>query len=168
VPECGVGIPTTFNGTVTVDGAPAPDGTVITVLDEDGVPWGEVATSGGRYVVDAPESLPTQAPCFPFNGTMSFTADDVACAETGDATGGLKDLPLTCGAVATATPTVVPPTATVVVTATATPQPSPTALPPTGMGSSSEGGGFLWWPLALAAAALAAVAGLYTARRATR
>jgi len=36
------------------------------------------------------------------------------------------------------------------------------------MGSGGEGGGFLWWPLALAAAALTAVAGLYTARRAAR
>jgi hypothetical protein len=36
------------------------------------------------------------------------------------------------------------------------------------MGSPSEGGGFLWWPLALAAAALTCVAGLYTARTARR
>jgi hypothetical protein len=36
------------------------------------------------------------------------------------------------------------------------------------MGSTGEGGGFLWWPLALAAAALTCVAGLYTARTARR
>jgi hypothetical protein len=36
------------------------------------------------------------------------------------------------------------------------------------MGSPSDGGGFLWWPLALAAAALASAAGLFTARTARR
>jgi len=45
---------------------------------------------------------------------------------------------------------------------------TPTVLPPTGMGGMSGDGGFMWWPLALAAAALTSVAGLLTARWARR
>ena len=162
---CAPVIPGTYNGTVSINGAPAPDGTVVTATI-DGVEWATDTTSGGRYVFDVPASLPTTAPCFS-GGDITFTCDSATAAETATWNSGLHDLNLTCGAAATATPTVAPPT-TVTVTVTTTPIPSPTALPPTGMGSGGEGGGFLWWPLALAAAALTAVAGLYTARRAAR
>jgi hypothetical protein len=158
---CAPVIPGTYNGTVTVNGVPAPDGTTVTATI-GGVAWATDTTSGGRYVFDVPATLPTTEPCFS-GGEVSFTCDSAAAAETATWNSGLHDLNLTCGAAATATPTVAPPTVTV----TATPVATPTALPPTGMGSGGEGG-FLWWPLALAAAALTAVAGLYTARRATR
>jgi hypothetical protein len=60
-------------------------------------------------------------------------------------------------------------TTTVTVTTTATPAVTATpAKPPVTGGGPGGGDGFQWWPLALAAAALTAVAGLYTARRATR
>ena len=96
---------------------------------------------------------------------MTFTCDSATAAETATWNSGLHDLNLTCGAAATPTRNGRtaprdrdrrPDAAT------------PTVPPPTGAGSGGEGGGFLWWPLALAAAALTAVAGLYTARRATR
>lgn len=160
---CAPVIPGTYNGTVTVNGVPAPDGTTVTATI-GGVAWATDATSGGRYVFDVPASLPTQEPCFS-GGDITFTCDSAAATETATWNSGLHDLNLTCGAAATATPivTVAPPPVTVTVVPTGT----PVVPPPTGAGSSGDGG-FLWWPLALAAAALTAVAGLYTARRATR
>jgi hypothetical protein len=163
---CGPVFPTTFAGTVTVGGAPAADGTTISAVGSDGVTWATATTSGGSYNMDVPATMPVTAPCFP-GGTISFQCDGVSAAETGSATGGLKDLNLTCGAIAPASPTpeVTPtPTPTVEVT----PTPTATALPPTGMGGMGGDGGFMWWPLALAAAALTSVAGLFTARWARR
>jgi hypothetical protein len=161
---CAPVIPGTYNGTVTVNGAPAPDGTTITA-SIGGVAWATDTTSGGRYVFDVPATLPTTEPCFS-GGDVTFTCDGAAAAETATWNSGLHDLNLTCGAAATETPPAPPPaTETVtVVPATGT----PAGPPAVGMGSGGEGGDFLWWPLALAAAALTAVAGLYTARRATR
>lgn len=158
---CAPVIPGTYNGTVTINGVPAPDGTTITATI-GGIEWASDTTSGGRYVFDIPASLPTQEPCFS-GGEITFTCDGATAAETATWNSGLHDLNLTCGAAAT--PTVAPPTATATVTVSVTA--TPVAPPPTGMGSGGEGGGLLWWPLALAAAALTAVAGLYTARRAT-
>jgi len=157
---CGPVFPTTFAGTVSVDAVPAADGTTISALDSDGVVWATATTSGGSYNMDVPATMPVTEPCFP-GGTISFTCDGVAAAETGSATGGLKDLNLTCGPLATPEPTVEP-------TVEPTPEVTPTVLPPTGMGGMSGDGGFMWWPLALAAAALTSVAGLFTARWARR
>ena len=163
---CGPVFPTTFAGTVTIDGVPAADGTTITAMDSDGVSWATASTSGGSYNMDVPATMPVSEPCFP-GGTISFTCDGASAAETGSATGGLKDLNLTCGPIASPTPTV---TATPEATPTVEPTPAvtPTVAPPTGMGGMSGDGGFMWWPLALAAAALTSVAGLFTARWARR
>jgi hypothetical protein len=158
---CAPVIPGTYNGTVTVNGVPAPDGTTVTA-SIGGVAWATDTTSGGRYVFDVPATLPTTEPCFS-GGEVSFTCDSAAATETATWNSGLHDLNLTCGAASTAT---VPPPVTVTVTVVP-PTATPVAPPPTGMGAGGDGG-FLWWPLALAAAALIAVAGLYTARRATR
>ena len=164
---CGPVFPTTFTGTVMVDGQPAADGTAVSALDSEGASWGTTTTSGGSYTMDVPATMPVTAPCFP-GGTISFTCDSASAAETGQATGGLKTLNLTCGPTAppspTPTPTVAPPPSPTV----AAPTPTPTVLPPTGIGSMSGDGSFMWWPLALAAAALTSVAGLFTARRARR
>jgi len=168
VTYCDPVIPTTYTGIASSAGQPVPDGTTISALDSDGVVWATDDTTGGRYVLTVPATMAVSPPCFP-GGTISFTCGDATAAETSaDATGaGAKDLDLTCGAMVT--PTVVP---TVVVTptpgVTPTPIPTPTVLPPTGMGGMSGDGGFMWWPLALAAAALTSVAGLFTARWARR
>jgi hypothetical protein len=163
---CGPVFPTTFAGTVTVGGAPAADGTTISAIGSDGVTWATATTSGGSYNMDVPATMPVTEPCFP-GGTISFQCDGVSATETGSATGGLKDLNLTCAAIAPASPTVVV-TPTPTVTVVVTPTPTATALPPTGMGGMGGDGGFMWWPLALAAAALTSVAGLFTARWARR
>jgi hypothetical protein len=163
---CGPVFPTTFAGTVAVGGAPAADGTTISAIGSDGVTWATATTAGGTYSMDVPATMPVTEPCFP-GGTISFTCDGVSAAETGSATGGLKDLNLTCGAIAPPSPTVVV-TPTPTVTVVVTPTPTATALPPTGMGGMGGDGGFMWWPLALAAAALTSVAGLFTARWARR
>ena len=159
---CAPVIPGTYNGTVTVNGVPAPDGTTVTA-SIGGVAWATDTTSGGRYVFDIPTTLPTTEPCFS-GGEVSFTCDSAAAAESATWNSGLHDLNLTCGAAATAT---VVPTSAPTETATVAPTATPVAPPPTGMGAGGDGG-FLWWPLALAAAGITAVAGLYTARRATR
>ena len=171
---CTPPFPGTFGGTVTIDGVPAPDGTTISAMIGETV-WGTTTTSGGTYGVTIPEPVPQYPPCFPgIGGTteVSFRCDSVDATNTGiyNPSAGLVDLNLICGpAAATPTPQVTP---TVVVTATpkATPSPipTPTVLPPTGMGGMSGDGGFMWWPLALAAAALTSVAGLFTARWARR
>ncbi len=96
---CGPVFPTTFTGTVTVGGAPAPDGTLISAIGSDGITWATATTSGGTYLMDVPETMPITPPCFP-GGTISFMCDGNPAAETGQATGGLKDLNLTCGAAA--------------------------------------------------------------------
>ena len=169
VTYCDPVIPTTYTGIASSAGQPVPDGTTISALDSDGVVWATDDTTGGRYVLTVPATMAVSPPCFP-GGTISFTCDDATAAETSaDATGaGAKDLDLTCGAMVT--PTVAPPSPTVVVTPTVAPSPipTPTVLPPTGMGGMSGDGGFMWWPLALAAAALTSVAGLFTARWARR
>ena len=172
VTYCDPVIPTTYTGIASSAGQPVPDGTVIKALDSDGVVWSTDETSLGKYVMTIPAGMSSTPPCWK-GGTISFTCNDVPATETtADATGvGLKNLDLTCGALASPTPTVAPPSSpTVVVTPTVAPSPipTPTVLPPTGMGGMSGDGGFMWWPLALAAAALTSVAGLFTARWARR
>jgi hypothetical protein len=170
VTYCDPVIPTTYTGIASSAGQPVPDGTTISAVDSDGVVWATDETAAGRYVLTVPATMPVSPPCFP-GGTISFTCDSTTAAETSaDATGaGAKDLNLTCGALVTPTPTVVPtPTVPPTPKATPSPTPTPTVLPPTGMGGMSGDAGFMWWPLALAAAALTSVAGLFTARWARR
>jgi len=62
---CGPVFPTTFNGTVTVEGVPAADGTPISALDSDGVVWATATTSGGTYSMDVPETMPVTPPVSP-------------------------------------------------------------------------------------------------------
>ena len=94
---CDPVFPTTFRGTVTVHGQPAPDGTWISAIGSDELTWATTTTSGGSYNMDVPATMPVTEPCFP-GGTISFTCDGASATETGSATGGLKDLNLSCGA----------------------------------------------------------------------
>jgi len=153
-------IPGTYNGAVTIDGAPAPDGTTITALIGTAT-WGTATTSNGLYVVDVPATPPAVEPCFQA-GTVTFQCGSIVATETAEWSAGLNDLALTCVSA------VVPTTPTPTVEPTPMVEPTPTVLPPTGMGGMSGDGGFMWWPLALAAAALTSVAGLLTARSARR
>jgi len=162
---CDPVIPSTYTGTVTIDGQLAPDGTTITAIGSDGVTWATTTTSAGTYATEVPATMPVSPPCF-LGGIITFQCDGVAAAEDStQATGIPKTLDLTCGPLATPETT---PTATVEPTLTPTVEPTPTVLPPTGMGGMSGDGSFMWWPLALAAAAITSVAGLFTARWARR
>ena len=87
--------PTTFTGTVAICGEPAADGTLISAWGIYGVRWATGTTAGGSYAMDVPDVLPVEPPCFP-GGTISFTCDGMPAAETGEATGGLVHLDLTC------------------------------------------------------------------------
>jgi len=168
---CSPVIPGTYNGAVTLGAVPAPDGTTI-VVKRGGVEWGRTTTAGGRYVLDVPKGLQVNPPCFAdTSGPLTFECDGVTATETPNWASSVQDVNLTCAALTTPTATAtvtVTTTATATTTTTVVPTGTPAKPPTTGVGSGGEGGGFLWWPLALAAAALTAVAGLYTARRATR
>ena len=101
---CDPVFPTTFTGTVTVDGEPPPDGTLISAIGSDGLTWATTTTVSGSYDMVVPETMPVTSPCFP-GGTISFQCDGVPAAETGEATGGLQELNLTCGPLVPTTPT---------------------------------------------------------------
>jgi hypothetical protein len=98
---------TTFTGTVTVDGQPAPDGTTISAIGGDGLTWATTTTSGGSYAINVPDPVPVTPPCFP-GGMISFQCDGASAAETGLAGGGSQELNLTCGPLTPITPTVTP------------------------------------------------------------
>gem|GEM_PF-1389510 len=154
--------PGLYNGRVLKDGSPAAAGWEVTA-SIDGVEWASAIVSGGRYVMDIPNRLPTDD-CFE-PGTITFKLDGMTCEPTQEwASGGPHEVDLNCvSAEVTPTPTVEPtPTPTVEPTPTVQPTPTPTVLPPTGMGGMSGDGSFMWWPLALAAAAITSAAGLGT------
>jgi hypothetical protein len=163
----------TLSGSVTIDGVPAPAGTVIRVTKGGEVFGEETTTVDGQYAVNVLNRRLTDVypPCFTdILEALTITCDGaVATQAPTSVPAGISTLDLTCVGAAppTAVPTAPPPTAVPTVAPTAAPTATPVAPPPTGMGSSGDGS-FLWWPLALAAAALTAVVGLYTARKATR
>ncbi|MCJ7510192.1 MAG: hypothetical protein MUP14_04795, partial [Dehalococcoidia bacterium] len=158
---CDPVIPTPYTGTVMIGGQPVPDGTTVTAHDSTGQQWATDSTSGGKYVLTVPATMPAAAPCFT-PGTVTFKCGSVSADQNStQATGvGAKDLNLTCGGAAAASPTaqVTPkPSPTVAVTPTvhptviATAIPTPTVPPYTGVGGMGGDGSFMWWPLALAA-----------------
>lgn len=71
-------------------------GTTISAIASDGLTWATTTTSGGSYQMDVPATMPVTPPCFP-GGMISFQCDGVWAAETGEATGDLENLNLTCG-----------------------------------------------------------------------
>jgi hypothetical protein len=96
---CAPVFPGTYLGTVAVQGAPAPDGTVVRVLI-GGIEWAATTTSGGLYVLDVPQAMPVVPPCFA-GGQMTFTANGLSCEESPTWNSGLHNLNLTCGVLAT-------------------------------------------------------------------
>ena len=96
IPEyCPPVFPGTYTGTVTIDGSPAPNGTVISAIVE-GIVWASRVTSGANYVVDIPQTMPITPPCFQ-GGWITFYADGLACAPVVEWAPGLHDLNLDCG-----------------------------------------------------------------------
>ena len=141
----------TYAGSVRVDGQPAADGMVVTA-SVDAVQWGSTASSGGRYVMDIPDYMPSQAPCFD-GGTITFELNGGACSPSPDWASGLYEVDLVCQA-AVETP-VATPTATPEVTPT--PTVTPVAPPPTGGGGLLTGAAGLPWAAALGAGSILAL-----------
>jgi hypothetical protein len=96
--RAGVACPPVFIGTywgeVYVVGQTAPDGTVIKALIDD-VEWASTTTSDGDYLMDIPDHIPTEPPCFP-GGTLTFKCDSLIAAETPTWSPGSHDLNLNC------------------------------------------------------------------------
>jgi len=71
---CAINIPGTFYGAVTIDGQPAPAGTVIKVF-RGGFEFGSATvTEKGTYVVSIPSPAPIVPPCFESaGGQLTFT-----------------------------------------------------------------------------------------------
>jgi hypothetical protein len=99
VEMCGLVFPGTYLGTVTFQGAPAPDGTVVWA-SVGGILWASATASGGLYVLDAPSVLPVSPPCFA-GGQMTFTVGGLTCQESPTWSSGLHWLNLSCGELAT-------------------------------------------------------------------
>jgi hypothetical protein len=99
VEMCAPNFPGTYLGTVTVQGALAPDGTVVRV-SIGGIQWATATTSGGLYVLDVPAQMPVAPPCFA-PGHMTFTVDGLTCQESPTWSSGLHGLDLHCGELAT-------------------------------------------------------------------
>jgi hypothetical protein len=87
--------PGTYTGSVTIDGSPAANGTVISAIVE-GIEWSSDVTSGGNYVMNIPESIPVTLPCFE-GGWITFYADGLVCAPAVEFAPGLHLLNLDCG-----------------------------------------------------------------------
>jgi hypothetical protein len=96
---CAPIFPGTYLGTVTINGLPAPDGTVVHA-SIGGIEWATAVTSSGRYVVDVPQTMPVSPPCFE-GGWLSFAADGLTCQESPTWSPGLHNLNLECGEIAT-------------------------------------------------------------------
>jgi soluble lytic murein transglycosylase-like protein len=109
-------VPSTYSGTVRVDGEPAADALTLTA-SIDGQAWATAVTSDGRYTISIPQHTPETPPCFPGNGTILFTLDGYTCmpAEEQDGTQwvacgyhsftpGFHDVDFVCLAMPTPTP----------------------------------------------------------------
>jgi len=157
---CAPVFPGTYNGLVRINGQPAASGYEITASIGD-VQWGSDIVSGGRYAMDIPNYMPSQAPCFE-GGTLSFALNGMTCTPTAEWASGIQTVDLSC---APAAPAVTPtPTVTPEVTPQVTPQVTPVKPPPSGAGGlSGSGPGLPLWAMALTSwAGLTIVAGLGT------
>ncbi len=74
------GPPQRFYGAVSLNGAPAPNGTPIVGLI-NGIPCGNTTAQDGRYVLDVSQPVAPQ-PCFVEGTTVTFTIGGVAAAQT--------------------------------------------------------------------------------------
>ncbi|MBE0479472.1 MAG: hypothetical protein IBX68_00675 [Dehalococcoidia bacterium] len=113
-------LPCSLRGTVTLNGAPVPDGTAITVVVEDGVYTATTPSEYGpsTYFVRMTPPAGTQ---YPEGAVITFWIGQYAAAQTSSwETGGNLQVNLTASTIPTPTPTPQP---------TATPAPTPTPAP---------------------------------------
>jgi hypothetical protein len=94
---CGINIPGTYHGEVTIDGQPAPAGTVIKVF-RSGIEFGSTTVSEeGTYMVDIPSPAPVVPPCFESaSGPLTFTCNGAEAQEHPSWGPGSKPQNLTC------------------------------------------------------------------------
>lgn len=95
---CAINIPGTYHGSVTIDGQPAPVGTVIRAL-RGGIEFGSATvTEEGAYTINVPGIAPLVPPCFERTpGTITFICGDAAVAQEQPNWGtGLRSQDLTC------------------------------------------------------------------------
>lgn len=79
--------PNRFFGTLTVDGQPAPVGTLVTAIVGEVICGSRATTDAGRYQVDALSSRERSGCGLP-NSTVSFRVGEAMAAETGTWTAG--------------------------------------------------------------------------------
>jgi len=94
---CAINIPGTYHGAVTIDGQPAPVGTVINVF-RGGIQFGTTTvTEEGAYTVNVPLSAPVIPPCFESaGGPLTFTCGDAEAQEKPNWGPALRLQDLTC------------------------------------------------------------------------
>jgi hypothetical protein len=94
---CGINIPGTYHGAVTIDGQTAPAGTVIKAF-RGGIEFGSTTvTESGTYMVDVPSPAPVVPPCFESaGGPLTFTCDGAEAQEHPSWGAGSKLQNLTC------------------------------------------------------------------------
>jgi hypothetical protein len=94
---CAINIPGTYHGVVTIDGQPAPVGTVIRVL-RGGIEFGSATvTEEGVYTVNVPTTSPLEPPCFERTpGPLTFICGDAVAQEQPSFRTGLRPQDLTC------------------------------------------------------------------------
>jgi hypothetical protein len=131
--------PGTYNGSVRLDGVPAPDGTNIKAV-LGGIEWASGAILGGVYTLDIPATLPAKPPCFE-GGTITFVVAGYVCTPSPEWASGLHTVDVSCEVAPTPTAVVTPTPTAVTPTPPVGPTPTPTALPPTGGGGLLGGGG---------------------------
>ena len=94
---CGINIPGTYHGAVTIDGQTAPAGTAIKVF-RGGIEFGSTTvTEKGTYMVDVPSPAPIVPPCFESaGGPLTFTCNGAEAQEHPSWGAGSKPQNLTC------------------------------------------------------------------------
>jgi hypothetical protein len=94
---CGINIPGTYYGAVTIDGQTAPAGTVIKVF-RGGIEFGSTTvTENGTYMVDVPSPAPIVPPCFESaGGPLTFACNGAEAQEHPSWGAGSKPQNLTC------------------------------------------------------------------------
>lgn len=159
--------PARFVGTVTIDGAPAPDGTVVEArigTASCGVTAVGGAAGAGRYVLDVQAFEPSGVNCGTDGATVSFVVGGRPATVSGDSS--WTDYELNTANLAVVTATASPsPSASASPSGTATATATPRA-PQTGNGIAGDGSSNAWMFAVLGVAALAfGVGGAAIARR---
>ena len=94
---CAISLPGTYHGAITIDGQPAPAGTVIKVF-RGGIQFGNATISQeGTYTVNVPSAAPASPPCFEStSGPLTFTCDEAEAQEHPKWGASLRPQDLTC------------------------------------------------------------------------